>query len=302
MNRRRDKLKLFQLRALVAVANHHSFSRAADELGMSQSSVSHAIATFESELGISLFSRGRHGAHLTPVGERILLQANIILSALEVIEREAELVRGLEGGTVRVAAFPSLATSSLPQTIAQFHSQFPAIQVLLVECTYQEEVEQALLEEKADIGLVHLPTRPEFETWELFRDEFLVVLPPDSRHSTDRLSWEDIAQYPMILSPAKDSCDEMVIQHFAKHQKNIRVAYEVNEPSTTLSMVRQGLGATIMHRAEIESFISDFHTFPLPVPLERINGAAILKDALHLPATFKFFDLLKSVGKVNSPS
>lgn len=62
-------------------------------------------------------------------------------------------------------------------------------------------------------------------------------------------------------------------------------------------MVRQGLGATIMHRAEIDSFVSDFRLFPLPVPLERINGVAALKEALHLPATFMFLDLLKSTAK-----
>ncbi|MEM9003360.1 MAG: LysR family transcriptional regulator [Cyanobacteria bacterium P01_F01_bin.86] len=299
MGRRRDKIKVSQLRALLSVANYHSFSRAADELDLSQSSISHAIATLESELGISLFSRGRQGAQLTPVGERILVQVQTILSALDTIEAEAHQVRGLTGGTVRVATFRSLATSFLPQEIAQFNDQFPAISVALVECVYQEEVEQALQDERADIGLLHLPTEREFETWELFRDEFLVILPPDSNNSKSPLSWEEIAQYPMILSPGKDSCDEMVIQHFARYQKSLKIAYEVREASTILSMVRQGLGATIMHCAEIASFINDLRISPLPVPLERINGVAIMKEGLHLPATFMFLELLKSMGKAH---
>lgn len=158
MSRSRDKLKLFQMRALLAVAECRSFSRAVDELELSQSSISHAIAALEAELGISLFFRGRQGAQLTPVGERILPQARNILVALEAIEKEADLARGLEGGSVRIAAFRSLATSFLPATIAHFSAQFPSITVSLVECSYQEEVEQALQEERADLGLLHLPT------------------------------------------------------------------------------------------------------------------------------------------------
>lgn len=299
MSRRRDKIKVSQLRALVSVANHHSFSRAADELDLTQSSISHAIAALESELGISLFSRGRQGAQLTPVGERILAQAQMALSALDAIETEANQVRGLTGGTVRVAAFRSLATSLLPQAIAQFNDQFPAINVSLVECFYQQEVEQALQEERADIGLLHLPTQPEFETWELCRDEFLVVLPPDGSKIESPMSWEEIAQYPMILSPDDDSCDEMVLQHFTRHHKSLNIAYKVREASTILGMVRQGLGATIMHQAEIVSFIKDCRIMPLPVPLERINGVAIVREALHLPATFMFLELLKSIGKTH---
>lgn len=227
------------------------------------------------------------------MGQRVLVQAQIILSVLEQVVNEADLVRGLAGGTVRVAAFRSLATSFLPQAIAQFSSQFPAITVSLVECAYQVEVEQALQAQQADIGLLHIPSVPELDTWELFRDEFLVILPPNSKHAGTQLSWEDIIQYPMILSPNQDSCDRMILEHFGRHQHPIQISYEVREASTILSMVRQGLGATIMHSSEIDSFISDFQVFPLPVPLERINGCAILKNALHLPATFIFLETLK---------
>ncbi|MEO0824203.1 MAG: LysR family transcriptional regulator [Cyanobacteria bacterium J06635_15] len=303
MGRHSDRLKLSQIKALVAVADYQSFSRAADELDLSQSSISHAIAGLEAELGISLFSRGRHGAQLTPVGERILIQARTILAALDQVTQEADLVRGLAGGSVRVAAFRSLATSFLPQAIAQFSQQFPSITVSLVECTCQDEVEQVLQTKQADIGLLHLPSSPELETWELFRDEFLVILPPDSSHAGTHLSWEEIAQYPMILSPEKDCCDRMIIQHFDHHQHSIQIAsYEVREASTILGMVRQGLGGTVMHGYEIESFVSDFQVFPLPVPLERINGCAVLKDALHLPATFTFLETLKSTCRASSIS
>lgn len=68
-------LKISQLRALVAVAEHGNFTSAALDLGLSQSTVSHAIATLEEELGVVLLFRGRHGAILTPIGEQVIQEA-----------------------------------------------------------------------------------------------------------------------------------------------------------------------------------------------------------------------------------
>ncbi|NJO50380.1 MAG: LysR family transcriptional regulator, partial [Leptolyngbyaceae cyanobacterium RM2_2_4] len=87
----RDGIKLSQLRALIAVADHGNFSEAALYLDVSQSAVSHAIATLESELGVVLLSRGRHGANLTPVGQQIIQYARQVMQMLEQISKEANL-------------------------------------------------------------------------------------------------------------------------------------------------------------------------------------------------------------------
>ena len=78
-----SKLKLSQLRALVAIAKYGNFSEAALQIGVNQSTVSHAIATLENEMGVILLNRGRHGAKLTPVGEQITAKAIQMLKLLE---------------------------------------------------------------------------------------------------------------------------------------------------------------------------------------------------------------------------
>ena len=80
-------IKLSQLRALAAVANCGNFGEAAWQLGLTQPSVSHAIATLEESLGVVLCIRGRQGAHLTPVGQRIVHHARGILNRMDDIER-----------------------------------------------------------------------------------------------------------------------------------------------------------------------------------------------------------------------
>lgn len=88
-------MKISQLRAVVAVAERGNFSEAALELQLTQPAVSHAIATLEEELGILLFARGRHGAALTPAGERILHHIRQVMQHLEMMQQEANLHKGL---------------------------------------------------------------------------------------------------------------------------------------------------------------------------------------------------------------
>jgi DNA-binding transcriptional LysR family regulator len=94
--------KLSYLHALIAIADSGSFSEAALRLQLSQSAVSYAIATLENELGVVLLSRGRQGAHLTPVGEQIVDRARRITHLLDDVVKQANLSKGLEGGYVRI--------------------------------------------------------------------------------------------------------------------------------------------------------------------------------------------------------
>lgn len=111
--KRQSQMKLSQLQVLIAVAEHNSFSEAALQLEMSQSAVSNAIATLEADLGVVLFSRGRHGAHLTPVGERVVAHARQMMQLQEEIIKEANLARSLQGGQVRITSFHSVRLLAL---------------------------------------------------------------------------------------------------------------------------------------------------------------------------------------------
>lgn len=289
-------MKLSQLRALIAVAERGNFGEAALELELSQSAVSHAIAALEDELGVSLFSRGRHGANLTPVGERIVDQAQQVLQLIEGIEREANLAKGLQGGQVRVASFRSAATHILPAAIAHFHAKFPDIAVAIIEHSDFTGVEQALRDGRADIGFTYLPSSDEFETWEVLRDEYVVLLPPSPPLSSNLLTWEQLASYPLIVPCASDVCGIKIRSHFTASKIPLKPAYEVVEDSTIVSMVVQGLGAAILPRLAAEPIPQGVQVRSLPIPLERILGAAVLADALQVPAVFAFLDILKNTA------
>jgi DNA-binding transcriptional LysR family regulator len=288
------RMKLSQLRALVAIADTGSFSDAALKMDLSQSAVSHAIATLEEELGVILLSRGRQGAVLTPIGEQITEDARQIMQALENIGRKAHLSRGLQGGQVRIAAFRSVATHILPEVIQQFRQKYPGISVTIEEYQHYHQAEDDLRQGRADIGFTYLPTDPEFETWEVLRDRYLVLLPPAQQPPPDPFTWADLAAYPLIMVPQYDGDREYLERHLARYGQHIQPAYTVKEDSTILGMVKSGLGISIMARLAAEPIPEGIRIARLPISLERIIGAIVLADALQPPAVFAFLDTLKA--------
>lgn len=286
-------MKLSQLRALVAVADFRNFSEAALQLGISQSAVSHAIAALETELGIILFTRGRHGAVLTPVGDRIAAYAQQVMQLVDAITKEANLTRGLQAGEIRIASFRSVATHILPRAIAQFRQQFPTITVTITEHDDYPEVEQMLQDGLVDIGFTLLPTTDAFEAWELLRDEYIALFPPNFKQPTKPLAWEQLTSYPLIMPPNTHSCCSRIFSHCAEFNQHLNVVYEVREDSTTVNMVAQGLGATIIPRLAAEPIPPEVQVYSLPDPLYRTIGVAVLAKALLVPAVFAFLDILK---------
>jgi len=288
-------MNISHLQILLAVVERGSFSDAALHLETSQSAVSRAIAALEEELGVTLLSRGRFGAHPTPLCERILVHVEQLLQARDRIEQEINLEQRLEGGRVRLASFRSAATHLLPPLIARFCHQFPNVEVTLTEAD-PTGVALALREGRVDIGLVPLPRPADgLETWEIARDEFVVLLPPSSYPIPDRLSWDDLANYAFILYNYAE-CTTAVREHWATWGQSFKVAHEIKEDSTIVSMVSQGLGAAVLPRLAAMPIPPEVQVRSLPVPLERVIGAAVLANVLHSPAVFTFLDMLRKTG------
>lgn len=269
-----------------------NFSEAALELQLTQPAVSHAIATLEEELGVPLFARGRYGAILTPAGERILYHARQAIQHLEMMQQEANLHKGLHGGHVRIAAFRSVATHLLPKAIAQFHDQFPDVAITIIECLSYLEAEQCLREGRADLGITHIPTSSEFTVWEIVRDEYVVLLPPQAKVNHQLITWEDINAYsPVILACLP--CGKPLHHHLKQVAPFLNTHSNIQEDSTIVSLVNQGLNAAILPRLAAVPIPPKVQVYSLPVPLARVMGVAVLSHSLHIPAVFKFLEMLR---------
>ena len=285
-------MKLSQLRAVVAVADSGNFSEAALELQITQPAISYAIATLEEQLGVALFVRGRRGAVLTPAGERIVSHARQALKHLQMMQQEANLHRGLRGGQVRIASFRSVATHLLPKAIAKFNKQFPEVSVTIIERPNYIDIEDCLRQGRADLGTTYLPTSDEFEAWEIFRDEYVALLPPNNKANTTQITWEDLAAYPPVMLPALP-CGRPIHQHLKAVAPTMNTTSELQEDSTVVSMVNQGFSAAIIPRLAAAPIPQQVQVYSLPVPFKRVIGIVVVKNALHIPAVFTFLDMLR---------
>jgi len=290
-----SKVKLSQLRALVAIADCGNFSEAALKLDVTQSTVSHAIATLEDELGITLLQRGRHGARLTPVGDRITAHARDMLGLLDTIASEANQVRGVQGGSLRIASFRSVATQVLPGAIARLHRRYPAIAISVHEMDEVHQLKQALFKGEVDLCVAETIVDDDVETLHIFDDDYVALLPPGYRpHGT--LTVEDMRQMPIIGS-SHSSCGLRIRTVLGAQAQPLEIAYCIRHDSSMVAMVQQGLGIAILPRLAAEPVPPDVQIWPLPFPISRPIGATILKDALHTPALYAFLDALREVGE-----
>jgi DNA-binding transcriptional LysR family regulator len=285
-------MNIAQLQIFLKVVDCGSFSLAALELELSQSAVSRSIAALEDELGISLLTRGRFGAAVTPIGDRLSPHAQAIVALREQINQEISRERSLRSGTLRIASFRSAATHLVPPLIAQFRSRFPGVEVSLVEAE-PAGVETLLREGRVDLGLVPLPRDDGLNTWELLRDEFVVLLPdrPGKRRWPEPLVWADLADLAFILYNHAE-CTIAVRDHWQRCGQQLKIAYEIKEDSTIVSMVSQGLGSAVLPRLAALPIPPGIQVRTLPSPLERIIGVAIARDRLQPPAVFAFLELL----------
>ncbi len=284
-------MKLFQLRAALAVAECGNFSEAALQLELSQPAVSHAILTLEDDLGIPLFTRGHKGAVLTPAGEQVLAHAHRALQELDLMQKTAYLQRGLQGGQVRIASFRSVATHILPKVMVHFRDRFPNIDVTIIERPDYLDIEKCLREGRAEIGITYLPTSDEFEVWELVRDEYIVLMPPQYS-SPHPLTWEHLSTYKSVQLPYLP-CGQKLQCYLQEHAPLIQANNNIQEDSTIVSMVMQGLSPAILPRLAAEPIPPEIALHSLPNPYERVIGVAMLSNSLHVPAVFAFLEVLR---------
>ena len=285
-------MNIFQLEVLSTVAECGTFSDAAVVLEVSQSAVSRAIASLETELGVPLLSRGRFGARLTPVGEKILSYAHQIVELKEQIEYTANLDKGLYQSRLRIASFRSAATHLLPANIAQFRNRFPHVEITLSELD-PAGVEKSLRAGDTDIGLVPLPRSEEFRTVEIAQDEYVVLLPKTEKILPKTITWDDLAGRSFILFNYAE-CTSAVRDHWAKWKQPFEVAYAIKEDSTIVSMVAQGLGAAILPRLAALPIPDGVYARSLPIRLNRVIGAATLATTPLSPAAKAFLEILQS--------
>lgn len=271
-------MEIYQLRALETIVKEGSFVAAAARLDLSQSSLSHAIASLERELGIRLLDRGRHGAKPTEAGRRILQHGRQILASVEAIVAETEGAVGLLSGRIRVGSIPSAAVAFLPKVIARFARAHPNVEVVLLEEPSQTSqlLEEWLRTDTIDLALIQLPA-VNAKTPLLMRDELRAILPASSPFSRRRqVTIRDLAAEPFIKS--RYTSEALLHAAYARNHFAPSIRFEVQDRETLVSMVREGLGISIVPVLAFPAPLPGVTLVPISPRIHRELGL-IVRDA-----------------------
>lgn len=238
---------LRQLRVFIAVAEALHFTRAADALHMSQSSVSTLVRELEDALGLRLFDRHTRMLRLTPAGAEILPLARKAVADLDSVIGSSNQLRTLGRGRVSVAAASIQAALVLPRLIREFCVASPGVKVVLHDVA-QDEVLEMVRAGEVDFGVGTAPeSRHDLATRALWHEDFVAVLQPEHPLARKReLTWRDLQEAPIIGPHASNPVREQLDFALAREGLSLTRLYEVALPLTIVGMVEGGLGVGVM--------------------------------------------------------
>ncbi len=198
-------MTLTELRYIVAVAREHHFGKAAAACHVSQPTLSIAIKKLEAELGVTLFERRKSEVTVTPVGERIVAQAQRVLEEVEQIRQLASAGKDQLDAPLRLGAIYTIGPYLLPGLIPVLHERAPQMP-LLIEENFTARLAEKLRHGELDAILIALPfDEPGILTLPLYREPFVILIP-------DAHPWRE-----REAIPAADLGEETVLMLGAGH-------------------------------------------------------------------------------------
>lgn len=254
-------LNVQRLRVLREVLAQGSFSEAASALNYTQSAVSQAIATLETEAGVPLIERDRRGVRPTTAGERLAEHAGRILTQLEAAEAELGAIAGVEGGELRLASFPTAGATLMPLAIAAFRSAHPEVTLSLVEGE-PEELIPRLRDGEFDLGLIFEfegtgELGPGLRSARLFEDPMKLALPKGHRLARkEQVALADLSDDAWVQTSEASACARHVVRVCRAAGFEPRVSFESDDYLTVQGLVAAGVGVALIPQLALSQTVS----------------------------------------------
>ncbi|MCX5192585.1 transcriptional regulator CynR [Streptomyces sp. NBC_00249] len=286
-------MELRHLRYLLAVAEQHSFTRAAEELHISQPTLSQQIKQLERMVGVPLLDRGGRSVRLTDAGEAYAHHARRALRDLEAAERAVHDVADLSRGHLRLALTPTFTAYLLGPLLAAFHEARPGIGVQVREAP-QDRIESGLLADEFDLGIAfHGPHLPGIAATPLFTELLTLVVScaPGPPAAGAALPVTELADRRLALLSGDFATRVHVDAHLAAHGVRPRISVEANSVQALTELVRRTGLATVLPEAVTEEQ-PGLAPVPLDPPLPPRTVTLLRRDGAYESAAARAFAAL----------
>lgn len=272
--------------AFMKVIEKGNFTKAAEELGYSQSAISQMVNSLEKELSTTLVLRSRNGITLTPDGEEYLPYIRNISNAnMELMEKQKEM-KGLHSGIIRIGTFTSVACHMLPQWVKTFKDLYPSVEFKIYQGEYTV-ISQWIKEGFVDFGFVDPVAISDLTTIPLEKDEMVAILPLNHPLTKDAsVLLTDLTHEPYIL--LKEGEISIALRIFEQYKLEPKIEYQVHDDYAIMSMVEQGLGVSILPKLVLNRCPYQIAMKSITPSIERTISLAY-KDKRVLPIASRFF-------------
>jgi DNA-binding transcriptional LysR family regulator len=238
---------LRQLRVFIEVAKRQSFSRAGDEIGLTQSAVSRCVRELETEIGVKLIDRTTRDVQLTDVGTNLVATLTRLITDLDDALREVRDIGEQRRGRVVVAASPTVACRLMPQVVAACGRQFPYVTLGLRD-DVQSDVVRKIRSGEVDFGVIIGPfADDDLESEVLMSDSFCVVVRSDhALAARERAGWKDLDGEALVMLDPASGSRPLIDAVLGEQGVHARIVQELGHPATVYGLVEAGVGISVL--------------------------------------------------------
>ena len=287
-------MNIDNLKAFTAVAETGSFSRAAEQLYLTQPAVSKRVATLETDLETRLFDRIGHQIILTESGQALLPRARSILLAIEDTRRAIGNLSGTIGGSLRIGTSHHIGLHRLPPVLKMCTREYPDIH-LDMRFMDSEAACQAIEHGDLELGIVTLPVAPSDEliTRAVWPDPLSVVVSREHPLTRAKPDLEALLQHPAVLPSHGTFTRSVIEQALGERSAELKISLSTNYLETLMMLVGVGLGWSVLP----DSMINDDVT-ALDIPelrMQRTLGIVRHRDRTLSNAGQALIDIVSRI-------
>jgi DNA-binding transcriptional LysR family regulator len=299
-------MHLKSLKILCDVVYRRSFSRAAEDNGISQSGVSQVITQLETRLGVKLIDRSKRPFALTSEGEVYYEGCRKIVDRYFALEEEVRSLHGEVAGRVRVAAIYSVGLHHMSRYVQEYMTQYPKANVRL-EYLHPHRVYEAVENDQADIGLVSYPKSSRSVKAILWREEpMMLVCSPSHRFANrDRVALNELTGESVVSFDPDLTIRREIDRALAAHNTEVRVVMEFDNIETIKRAVEIETGIAFLPEPTIAREVAAGTLAAVPLASdELVRPLGILhRRGKELGVTVRrFIELLRRDTKIDSVS
>ena len=251
---RNDQMDVRDLQVFLSVAKHLNYTRAAEEVNLSQPSVSVRMRELERDLGSKLFEQLGKKVVLTEAGQLLVPFATRVIAVISDARQAIDELQGMERGLLRIGASTTPGMYLIPRTLANFKRHYPKIEVqLAVKDTRQ--IEDGVIRNEFDFGFVggHL-AGDEVDVLPWMTDHLVLVV-PSNHHLARKKSVKiaDLRKEMFILREAGSATRAAVAHHLKKADLEVETVMEMENPESVKKAVQSGLGIAFISKFAVET-------------------------------------------------